>query len=1109
MSMKTEPFLSGKWGWDLGEGGWKDGADENFLKFAYMLNGNVDGFVSSLPSSPSNGTAYFLSTDTTLNARIDGSWYKFPVPKGFVVTEKTTGLKYEFNGSAFVSTISAADKVKLNGVATGATANSTDAALRDRSTHTGTQAIISVSGLQSALDAKAPSDSPTFTGTPTAPTPVGTDNSTKVATTAWVKSQGYSTVTPTVSSVAGRAGEVTLTKSDVGLSNADNTSDLNKPVSTATQTALDLKAPLASPTFTGTVVLPNTTSIGTVSSTKISYLLNVTSDIQAQIDSITGVSGGYAPINNPTFTGTVSGVTKAMVGLGNVDDTSDLNKPISTATQTALNSKQSSLNGTGFVKISGTSISYDNTSYAPITSPTFVSAVTVNAASGQSSIYLSQAGTNNGRIYANGGAGTDIVVESLRFTTLNAVNAVKLQFSGADTYLFSPTSFTLPSSTKIVGDFSNATVSSRTSVQTSTANGLTVFQLLPNGTGNYSEFSLNNNSDPTNASVGYLAINGTTDVRLVSTFRGTGSALPLNFVVGGSTRLSISTAGTLTAADSSGLAGLNASNIASGILSAARLPFAYSSANVANNVVQRDGSGNSYFNYVIANQFYIGGNGRLTSDGGAVFALSSASSTQARLNFYTSDAVFRGGLWTDSSGTVGLLSSTGNVPIYTNASDAVSISNGLTVGGSATINGGFSVGTGSGQKILYVNGGNSGTNSGSSIYFQQGGATSGAVGNISAILGGTYNSDFGVYTSSANLRFYVSGANYMTMASSGITSTIPITMPSAWISSATPVLQMMSTANPVGGMGNYISFKDNTAIEVGWIGYGAGTGEFGINNSNRNIRLLSPTIFDSSLKVNSAKTILYNAGVNNPTYDQCQLEIRSNGYSTEQPAISFHRFGLDAGVVTWTGSLFEFKGSSGGSSLAPIKASAYTAVGGSFSGDGSGLTGLNASSLTSGTVPSSRLTSATTSVAGIVQLGDGTTSSSSKAATESWVYSINAGLNSLSSNAVVQYKPQQLFQNLGTVSGSVSVSGGSGIHVVATVSGATTWTFPSPDNSNQVLAVTLELTNGGAYTMTWPSGTRWAGGVAPTLTASGTDILVFTKAGTNAWRGYLSSKDSK
>jgi hypothetical protein len=43
----------------------------------------------------------------------------------------------------------------LAGIATGATANATDAQLRDRSTHTGTQNISTVSGLQTALDGKA------------------------------------------------------------------------------------------------------------------------------------------------------------------------------------------------------------------------------------------------------------------------------------------------------------------------------------------------------------------------------------------------------------------------------------------------------------------------------------------------------------------------------------------------------------------------------------------------------------------------------------------------------------------------------------------------------------------------------------------------------------------------------------------------------------------------------------------------------------------------------------------------------------------------------------------------------------------------------------------
>jgi hypothetical protein len=44
-----------------------------------------------------------------------------------------------------------------------------------------------------------------------------------------------------VDSVAGKTGAVSLVKGDVGLANVDNTSDANKPISTATQTALNTK----------------------------------------------------------------------------------------------------------------------------------------------------------------------------------------------------------------------------------------------------------------------------------------------------------------------------------------------------------------------------------------------------------------------------------------------------------------------------------------------------------------------------------------------------------------------------------------------------------------------------------------------------------------------------------------------------------------------------------------------------------------------------------------------------------------------------------------------------------------------------------------------------
>ena len=51
-----------------------------------------------------------------------------------------------------------------------------------------------------------------------------------------------------------------------------------------------------------------------------------------------------APIESPTFTGTVGGITKSMVGLGNVDNTADADKPVSSAAQTALDLKENASN---------------------------------------------------------------------------------------------------------------------------------------------------------------------------------------------------------------------------------------------------------------------------------------------------------------------------------------------------------------------------------------------------------------------------------------------------------------------------------------------------------------------------------------------------------------------------------------------------------------------------------------------------------------------------------------------------------------------------------------------------------------------------------------------
>lgn len=62
------------------------------------------------------------------------------------------------------------------------------------------------------------------------------------STTIYASNWHKADYTDEVLSVAGKSGAVTLVKGDVGLGSVDNTSDLNKPISTATQTALDLKS---------------------------------------------------------------------------------------------------------------------------------------------------------------------------------------------------------------------------------------------------------------------------------------------------------------------------------------------------------------------------------------------------------------------------------------------------------------------------------------------------------------------------------------------------------------------------------------------------------------------------------------------------------------------------------------------------------------------------------------------------------------------------------------------------------------------------------------------------------------------------------------------------
>lgn len=98
MPQKTSPFIEGKYGWNLGESGWNSGMDENLLKFSFMFDKNINGIVSSLPAEV-NGEAYFLTTDNRVYYVVDSTYYSTPIPKWFVLTVKSTGDTYQFDGS--------------------------------------------------------------------------------------------------------------------------------------------------------------------------------------------------------------------------------------------------------------------------------------------------------------------------------------------------------------------------------------------------------------------------------------------------------------------------------------------------------------------------------------------------------------------------------------------------------------------------------------------------------------------------------------------------------------------------------------------------------------------------------------------------------------------------------------------------------------------------------------------------------------------------------------------------------------------------------------------------------------------------------------------------
>jgi hypothetical protein len=229
---------------------------------------------------------------TTTFAQSGNNTYTLPSSPGTLallsdITVEATARAAAITAEA--TTRAAADTTLTNNLATA-------------NTNIGT-ANTNIAANTAAIALKAPLASPALTGSPTAPTQLSSDNSTKLATTAWVaaflSASGYApTGASPVTSVAGRTGAVVLTHNDL----------------TDWAATLASYALLAGPTFTGIPAAP-TAGAGT-NSTQIATTAFVGTAVSTAIatevtNRNTAISNNNA---NTTLTGTTTGAAANFSG---------------------------------------------------------------------------------------------------------------------------------------------------------------------------------------------------------------------------------------------------------------------------------------------------------------------------------------------------------------------------------------------------------------------------------------------------------------------------------------------------------------------------------------------------------------------------------------------------------------------------------------------------------------------------------------------------------------------------------------------------------------------------------------------------------------------------
>jgi hypothetical protein len=241
----------------------------------------------------------------------------------------------------------------------------------------------------------------------------------------------------------------------------------------------------------------------------------LTTLVGTKLSSATAAST-YAPIASPTFTGTVNGITKTMIGLGNVDNTTDESKPISTATQSALDTKLS--------------ISTASSTYAPKISPVFTGTVDFSGATVTGISALPSQLNNAGKYLTTDGT-------SSSWATLNLAAYAPIN-NASFTGTFSAPSGTITSSMIADGTIVNSDINASAAIDKSKISG-TAVTLLDSATvtntmlaGSIANNKLANSSITINGTS--VALGGSTTISAgAKTFYNNTGTLPTTGMVAG------------------------------------------------------------------------------------------------------------------------------------------------------------------------------------------------------------------------------------------------------------------------------------------------------------------------------------------------------------------------------------------------------------------------------------------------------------------------------------------------------------------------------------------------------------------------------------------------